>query len=142
MKLDLSSLENAMIQMEEALAYCESDMAKQDTKLAKHLRAGAIQAFEFSYELTHKMLRRFLEMSEPSAKEIDELTFAPLIRLGYERGLLNLEWAEWKNLRDARNATSHTYDEAKAEDVYAMIEVLLKESKFLVNAIKQRQEDI
>ncbi len=64
MKLDLSSLKKAIAQLEEALFYCHSDIAKKDDRLALHLRAGAIQAFEFTYESCFKMLKRYLEMTE------------------------------------------------------------------------------
>jgi len=40
--LDLSSLQKAISQLEEALEYCQSELAMNDTKLAQHLRAAAI----------------------------------------------------------------------------------------------------
>jgi hypothetical protein len=50
MKLDLKSFEKAIIQLESAIKYSESDLAKNDANLALHLRAAVIQAFEFTYE--------------------------------------------------------------------------------------------
>lgn len=75
MTLDLSSLEKAIAQMEDALKYCESDLAKSDPKLALHLRAGAIQAFEFTYELSFKILKRFLEATETNPSIVEEMSF-------------------------------------------------------------------
>ena len=56
--LDLSSLDRAIARLEEALQFYHSDLAKGDTRLATHLRAAVIQAFEFTYELAFKTLKR------------------------------------------------------------------------------------
>lgn len=141
MALDLTSLENSILQLKDALFYCRSDLVRRDPRLALHLRAAAIQAFEYTYELTHKMLRRYLEMTEPTAAGIDELSFPQLIRLGFERGLLSLEWADWKVLRDCRNITSHTYDGVKAEAVFAAIPQFVSEAHFLLGQIRRREGD-
>jgi hypothetical protein len=37
-----------------------------------HLVAAAIQAFEFTYELSWKMLKRYLERTVPNPDGIDE----------------------------------------------------------------------
>jgi nucleotidyltransferase substrate binding protein (TIGR01987 family) len=140
MKLDLSSLQKAIAQMEEALAFCNSDLAKSDSRLALHLRAAAIQAFEFSYELSYKTLKRYLEETEPNPSAVEEMTFNELVRRGYELGLLQAEIAEWKEFRKDRGTTSHTYDEAKAQDVFATIPAFLEEAKFLLSQIQTRQE--
>ena len=142
MALDLSSLENAISQLEEALQYCNSDIAKNDKKLAKHLRAGAIQAFEFSYELSFKMLKRYFEMSEPNPAAVDEMTFNDIIRKGYEVGLLNAEISNWREFRKDRGTTSHTYDETKAQDIFETLPAFLKEAKHLLNQIKKLQEKL
>jgi len=49
---------------------------------------GLIQRFEFTYELTHKMLRRYLRESAPSPEEIERMPFADLVRTGNAQGLL------------------------------------------------------
>ena len=139
MKLDLSSLLDAIGQLEEALAFCSSDLAKGNPRLALHLRAAAIQAFEFTYELSFKMLRRYLEASEPNPAAIAEMSFGEVIRRGCELGLLKLEMGEWNAFRRDRGATSHTYNVAKAQSVFAAIPAFLTEAKFLARQIQTRQ---
>lgn len=139
MTLDLSSLEKAIAQMEDALKYCESDLARSDPKLALHLRAAAIQAFEFTYELSFKTLKRYLEATEANPAVVEEMTFNELVRRGYELGLLQAEMADWKEFRKDRGTTSHAYDEEKAKDVYESIPKFLAEAKFLCGEIRKRQ---
>ena len=138
--LNLTSLSNAILQIEEALAYAQSDLAKDDPRLARHLRAAAIQAFAFTYELSIKMLKRYLETLEANPAAVDEMTFNELIRSGYEAGLLRTELSDWKNFRRDRGTTSHAYDEDKARAVFATIPAFLAEAKFILAEINTRQE--
>lgn len=142
MILDLSSLEKATAQLVEALDYCQSDLAKNDDRLAQHLRAAAIQAFEFTYELSFKMLKRFLEASEPNPTSVDQMTFNEIIRTGLEKGLLQAELEEWKAFRKDRGSTSHTYDENKARNVFECIPKFIIEARFLYNEIQKRQNGL
>ncbi len=59
------------------------------------LRDGVIQRFEYTYELSHKFLRRFLEETEPAPEDLRALSFPALIRLGSERGLILNGWDVW-----------------------------------------------
>ena len=121
MALNLSSLSSAIAQCDEALVYCSSDVAKQDSKLAQPLRAGAILAFEFTYELSVKMLKRYLEATEATPSQIDEMSFNEVVRRGYEVGLLSAEIEAWKEFRKSRGSTSHAYDLEKAQAVFVKI---------------------
>jgi len=138
MNLDVSSFEKALAQLEEAVEYQNSAIVKTDPKLGLHLRAAAIQAFEFSYELAVKMLKRYLEENDVSP-EIDTLTFNELVRKGYEIGLLNGEISVWKKFRADRGTTSHTYDTGKAQYVFESIPLFLEEAYYLLAQIKTRQ---
>jgi nucleotidyltransferase substrate binding protein (TIGR01987 family) len=140
--LDLKPLERAIAQLEQALAYAGSDLAKTDPGLAPHLRAVAIQAFEFTYERSYKMLRRHLEMTEGSPSDLATFSFNRLIRLGYERGLLGEELAVWMRFREARGTTSHTYDEHKAQAVFEAIPGFLDEARFLLGQLHARRADV
>lgn len=140
--LDLSSLEKSIAQLEDALKYCASDIAKKDEQLAYHLRAGAIQAFEFTYELSYKMLKRYIEVSEQNPNIIEEMTFNDIIRKGYEINLLKADINAWRSFRKDRGTTSHTYDEDKAKDVFDSIPAFLEEAKFLLESIQNRQKHL
>lgn len=95
------------------------------------VRDACIQRFEFTYELSHKMLKRYLEATSANPGEFDTMTFQDLIRIGSERGLLLGDWSNWRDYRAARGATSHTYDEGKAAQVFAQIPAFVEEARFL-----------
>jgi len=58
------------------------------------------------------------ELRDGAIQRFDILSFRDLIRLGAERGFIE-EPSEWFEFREERNISSHTYDEAKAAEVYA-----------------------
>lgn len=126
----------------------EKTIASLDTALDEHRRNPAnlfvidscIQRFEYTYELSWKMLKRFLEATEASAETIDEMTFPDLIRTGCEKGLLLNAWPVWKEYRDARNKTSHTYDEQKALEVLSQIPGFAIDARHLLEKIRERQK--
>lgn len=132
--IDFSPLTNALRTLDEAVA------ARAANPTDKFIRDACIQRFEYCYELSHKMLRRYLAATEASPSQITELSFPELIRLGWQRGLVPSEWAVWREFRDARNITSHGYDEAKAERVTAVIPRFLDEATALVREMADRQE--
>lgn len=131
MILDYSSLENAIAQLEKSIRFATSDMARQDADLFEQLRNSVIQCFEFTYELSWKMLKRYLEAISATPEELDSSTFQNLIRLGNEKGLLRSDWLRWKAYRLARTDSSHTYDSSKAEAVYALAPDFLEEARYL-----------
>jgi len=139
MTIDVSSLSNAIAQLDEALTYAASKLAASDPRLARHLRAASIQAFEFTYELTIKTLKRYLTTTDPSPDTIDEFDFSALVRAGFERGLLSEEIAAWRNFRRDRGTTSHAYDNNKAQAVFDHIPRFLREACFLRDQINARQ---
>lgn len=131
MSLDYSPLANAIAQLEKSLAYANSPAALADAGLREQLRNSVIQCFEFTYELSWKMLKRYLEETEASPADLDLATFQSLIRLGNERGLLRSDWRLWKIFRQARTDSSHTYNAAKAEAVFGIAPEFLREAQAL-----------
>ena len=57
---------------------------------------------------------RYLEQVSANPVEFDQMSFQDLIRTANEQSLLQGDWADWKQYRDMRRRTSHTYDEAVA----------------------------
>ena len=102
------------------------------------IRDGLIQRFEFSYEISHKILKRFLQNISANAEQFDEINFADLIRSANQQNLLLGNWQNWKKYRDMRNRTSHTYDEQVAIAIVAELPDFLKEIQYLLAKIKER----
>ena len=138
MDLDFSPLQNAINQLEKSLSYATSPQSQADPDLFEQLRNSVIQCFEFTYELSHKMLKRFLRETAASPDDIDLSTFADLIRTGSEQGLLLSDWSRWKVYRQARTDSSHTYDVDKAIAVYRIAPDFLQEAKFLCQQLLSR----
>jgi nucleotidyltransferase substrate binding protein (TIGR01987 family) len=138
MSLDFTPLGNAIAQLERSLKYATSDAAQADAGLFEQLRNSVIQCFEFTYELSHKMLKRYLEETTANPEEFDLGTFQNLIRTGNERNLLRSNWLRWKDYRQARTNSSHTYDEMKAEAVYAIVPDFLEEARYLHQQLVER----
>lgn len=136
--LNLTPLIKALSQLEMSLTYYQSDLIQQNKDLVQQLRAAAIQAFEFTYELSWKMLKRYLMLTEPNPDQVETMSFPELIRTACERGLLNSEVALWKQFRQDRSNTSHAYDEDKAQMVFENIPMFLHEAKQLLFTLQQR----
>lgn len=132
MSLDISSLINAINRLQEGLLRYEMDI--RDTQI----RDGLIQRFEFTYELSHKMLKRYLEHTSATPAQYDSMPFQDLIRSANEQSLLLSDWPKWKVFRDMRSKTSHTYDEKVACDVVAEIPAFIDEAQYLSAQLQQR----
>ena len=138
MILVLSPLEKAIAQLEEALDLYDSDLVQRHPRFRKHLRAAAIQAFEFTYELSFKMIKRWLKSISANPAEVDTLTFKNIIREAISQELLTSEPSDWVTYRRNRRTTSHTYDETKAERVFESIPRFLDEARYLLNQLHKK----
>jgi len=134
MPLDITPLANATARLREALARHRSE------PLDEQLRDGLIRRFEFTYELSYKTLRRYLQERSPSSEEVARMSFAELIRAGTAQGLLRAEWPVWRHFRDIRTRTTHTYDADTAAAVVAEIPSFLEEVEFLCVQLRHREE--
>jgi nucleotidyltransferase substrate binding protein (TIGR01987 family) len=129
MKLDTTSFGNAVRRLRECLARHQRKPADEQ------LRDGLIQRFEFTYELCHKMLRRYLKETAASPDEVERMPFADLIRTGNAQGLLRSDWPTWRQFR-AR--TSHTYDVNVASQVASAIPAFVEEAEHLYAELQRR----
>lgn len=132
MSFDISSLELVITRLQEGIERYGRDTT--DTQI----RDGLIQRFEFTYELSHKMLKRYLELASPTPEQYDDMPFADLIRTGNEQGLLLSDWPAWKVFREMRAKTSHTYAEKVALEVVKVIPAFLAEATHLRDKLRAR----
>lgn len=135
MALDLSSLRDALAALDTSLRYLESELAA-DPGLRDQFRAAAIQAFEFTYELSFKFMKRQLEQMVSAPVAVDEMSFMQVVRASAEAGLLE-EVSRFFEYREARNITSHSYDKRTAERIVAELPRFALD----VHALLQRLEE-
>ena len=131
-KPEIAPLERAIQRLEEGLSRYEADT--RDIQI----RDGLVQRFEFTYELGHKVLKRYLEYTAANPEQFDEMTFQDLIRTANEQGLLLGEWLDWRGYRDLRGATSHTYNEDVALEVVEGIPRFIEEVTYLRDRLRER----
>lgn len=132
--INLDSLSNAVQRLTEGY-----DRYQQDTSDTQ-IRDGLIQRFEFTYEIAHKTLKRYMESVSANPEQYDEMPFADLIRSANEQGLLLSAWPKWKIFREMRARTSHTYDEKLALEVVKDIPLFLDEVRFLLAQLSTRNK--
>jgi nucleotidyltransferase substrate binding protein (TIGR01987 family) len=128
MKLDLSSLRNAITSLQAAL----------EKEKDEFIRDSVIQRFEYTYELSWKFLARHLEQDIGSAT-VDTLSRRDLYRIGSEKGLLR-DAAVWFEYHTARNITSHSYNVAVAEQVYQVAGRFIADARFLLTQLAKIHE--
>ena len=115
MTLDITPLTAVIQRLQSGYARCV--LHPEDDQL----RDGVIQRFEYTYELSHKFLKRYLMDVVASPDTLHTMAFQDVIRLGYAHGLLHESWSEWRMYREMRAKTSHTYDLAVAVSVMEAI---------------------
>ncbi len=136
MKLDLTALQDALRALDKSLGYLNSDLAK-DMNLREQFRGACIQAFEFTYEMAYRMIKRQLEQIASEPAELDRMTFMQIIRAAAEAGLL-ADVARFRDYREKRNATSHTYNASKAEAILAVLPSFSADIHILLSDLERR----
>lgn len=125
-------LEKTLKTLEEGL----EEQARNSDNL--FIRDGVIQRFEYSFELAVKTLERMLKAANASIKEQD-FFYKPMIRLAAKNGLIDSPQI-WFDFRDARNKTSHAYDEDIAKEVFVQIPLFLKAAQDLLIKLKEVEQ--
>lgn len=132
MKIDFSSLHQAFESFKlgyEILSEDPSNLISRD---------ACIQRFEYTYELSVKMIKRQLEQESSIPSEIDRMNFKDRIRVAAEKGILQNPEI-WFGFREMRNITSHTYDNTKAEQIVHIFPEFLHEVSNLISNFDSRK---
>lgn len=137
MRLELTSLQKAILQLEGSLDMYNSELAESMPKTKKYFRSATIQAFEYTYELTFKMIKRRIVMSLQNPKEIDDMTFNDIIRVAYGKDIAKSDVSVWCEYRKQRGITSHTYDEDKAQKVFESAVNFLDETRYVLYRLQE-----
>ncbi len=140
MPLNLDSLRKAIDSFERAVHAVKATpcIPGFDEDVLNTVKAGVIQNFEFTYELCWKFIKRWLQSNYgPSFAE--GVHRRELFRLAAENGLLD-DVEAWMDYHQARNMTSHTYDQEVADEVLETAKTFLPEARALLEAIERRND--
>jgi nucleotidyltransferase substrate binding protein (TIGR01987 family) len=135
--LDLTSMEKAVRSLESAIDIYNRNPAPTNDPERTVLRDGVIQRFELTFELSWKMLKRYLE--QYGLERPDRLSNRDLFRVGFEQELID-DPEKWFLYLRMRNLTSHTYDEAKATEVFQATQRFLPDVKHLLERLTARNK--
>ena len=94
-------------------------------------KAGAIQAFEYSFELAWKTMKRLMEVRGKVANSPRE-TF----RMAALEGFIK-DPEIWFDFIKKRNLTVHTYSEAEMNEVLKIFEIFSREMNLFITNIKK-----
>ena len=138
MKLELSSLESATASLHRSINAANTFDATIPPELKETVRSGIIQNFEVAYELSWKMMKRWLE-TNISAQSVDGVTRRELFRQAAENRLID-DVELWMSFHAARNETSHTYDNDTAEEVSETAEHFAAAAQSLLTSLRARND--
>ena len=133
--LDLRSMKKAVEALKIAFEIYDHNTLSEDRPEKVVLRDGVIQRFEFTFELSWKMLKRYLE--EFGLEKVDGLNNRDLFRVGFEQGLLE-DPEVWFHYLKMRNQSSHIYDVEKAAMVFSAARNFQQDAQSLLERLEAK----
>ncbi len=119
-KIDLAHIYKAQEVFERFRKNLETDQEK----------AGAVQAFEFCYELSWKLMKRFLEL-----RGLESGSPKDTFRKAFEEGIIN-DPEIWFEFQKKRNLSVHTYNEENLDIIIESFDTFSAELADLLIKIK------
>ena len=141
MSLDLSSLQKAIHSLDATLQKSNDEklMSQLDDVIRLAVRAGAIQNFEFTYELCWKFIKRWIRENGSPEDADHPRTRKDLFRLAAQYSLIK-DPAPWFDYGNARNLMSHTYDQEKAREIYSITRGFLSDAVYLLKQLEENND--
>lgn len=139
MALDLSSLKKAIASLKNALNVAiPASLEAMPEDQQEVIKAGVIQNFEFTYELCWKFMKRWLEVNIGTAY-VEGVTRRELFRLSVKNKLIK-DVDQWMEYHDARNETSHTYDQDTADDIFQVAQTFFSDAFELLQVLEEKND--
>lgn len=133
-------MQTALAKFERVLARTELEThAGVDDVLGDALHAGVIKHFEIVYELSWKLVQRWLKVNVSPEDALFPRTRRELFRIAAAQGLI-ADPACWFAFGDARNLTAHTYNPETAAAVYEEACRFAPEARALLDALEKRND--
>ncbi len=129
MDLDISSLVAALASLEKAVVRSRNSPEDEE------VRDAVIQRFEYTIDLSWKMMQRVMKQS--TVQESTIRTRRDLFRETARQGLID-EPERWFRFLEARNETSHTYKREVAVRVYGQALDFVQDARVFVERLAEK----
>ena len=132
MSLQLDSLVKSIEALERAIKTANR-VDDSDKDLQETVRAGVIHSFEVAYELSWKMVQKWLKENISSDVKIPKKA---LFQRAAEYSLI-ADVESWMEYHEARISTSHTYNEDAALNVFLVATEFVHDAKKLLQVLEE-----
>ncbi len=141
MALQMSRLDKAIQALARSIAATQPILhdEKADPALQDTVRAGVIQHYEVAFELCWKFMQRWLRENRVPEDADNPRTRNDLFRLAARYNLIS-DPTSWFEYGEARNLTSHTYEEKTAIAVYLIAEKFLADATYLLKQLEKSHD--
>ena len=120
--IQLTHLQSALRQLKEAVASVKDDLD----------RDGAIQRFEFTFELLWKVLQKFAQY-----QGVETASPRDAFRVAADLGVID-DPKVWFDFLKDRNLTTHVYSEKDAASIFAHLPSFIAEVEKCIEKLKIR----
>lgn len=121
-----------LINMEISLKGIIRNSKDKKGELYQTYKMAAVQAFEVTYEISWKIMRRVLK------KYSVELHYSKdVFRESAKAGLISSP-KKWFKFLEKRNETVHTYESDILDDIFEILPLFIKELEYLISKLKEK----
>jgi len=140
MPLDLETLKKSYNALKEVFAVSEDQKRMNQFSHFEviAIRAGVLKHFEMTYELSWKLIARWLNNNVTPGIS-DGISRKNLFRLALENRLIS-DFDRWDHYHEARNDAVHKYSYERAEMIYELIGDFIHDVHDLILALKAQND--
>lgn len=121
------------------LLKCYMDYEQNKTSpLLEYIEDSCIKRFKYTLETSWKLMKKIL--IKKYGKDEVELTINNIFRVAQGYGFIK-DWQKWRVYYQKRNNTAHEYNLEKSKDLLKIIPEFLKDTEFLIEAFKEKQNE-
>lgn len=132
MEIDYSNLISAIDTLKSSMTVLENN---KNCSFLDMLEDSCIKRFEYSLELSRKLMKRILKKIYGKSEE--ELTVNNTFR--YMQGYKYIQnWENWKNYYEKRNNTAHEYNLEKSRKLLEIIPDFINDSEIFIRNLKEK----
>ncbi len=128
--MDFEYIENKVLEWEKALITLKN--AIETESINELERDGAIQRFEYCFELSWKVLKIIIK----DQNSLDILTPKEVFKISFKTGLIKNELI-WDDILKKRNVSVHTYVESLAKSLFSLLPTYYEQMNWSLKNIKE-----